>query len=106
MLMKMTKLYFIIGDDRVFPKVQESLDVKLNFVILKKCWSSFKNFEEFKAGRQDTAEFWINLKVKFIHIRYFAIRDDERNYKGVIEMSQDVTEIRALEGQKRLLDWN
>ncbi|MDQ1338304.1 MAG: uncharacterized protein QG617_1271, partial [Campylobacterota bacterium] len=44
-------------------------------------------------------------KGKFIHIRYFAIRDDEGNYKGVIEVSQDVTHIRQLEGQRRLLDW-
>jgi DUF438 domain-containing protein len=60
---------------------------------------------EFKAGRRDEAEFWIEFKGKFIHIRYFAIRDDEGNYKGVIEVSQDVTEIRALKGQQRLLDW-
>jgi DUF438 domain-containing protein len=64
-----------------------------------------KILEEFKAGRQDTAEFWIEFKGQFIHIRYFAVRDDEGVYKGVIEMSQDVSDIRKLQGQKRLLDW-
>ena len=49
--------------------------------------------------------FLIQFKCKFIHIRYFAVRDEELNYKGVIEMSQDVTDIRKLEGDKRLLDW-
>ena len=62
--------------------------------------------EEFKAGRKDEAEFWIEFKGKFIHIQYFAIRDEQGNYKGVIEMSQDVTHIRNLKGQQRLLDWD
>ncbi|WP_457598433.1 PAS domain-containing protein, partial [Hydrogenimonas sp.] len=61
--------------------------------------------DAFKKGTKDVAEFWIEFKGRFIHIRYFAVRDEERNYKGVIEMSQDVTEIRRLEGEKRLLDW-
>lgn len=59
----------------------------------------------FKEGRRDVAEFWIEMKGRFIHIRYFAVRDDKRVYKGCLEVSQDATEIRKLEGQKRLLDW-
>ncbi|MGE5653574.1 MAG: PAS domain-containing protein, partial [Bacillota bacterium] len=60
--------------------------------------------EDFKAGKRDSAEFWLTLQGKFIHIRYFAVRDDAGTYRGVVEVSQDVTGIRALEGQKRLLD--
>lgn len=59
----------------------------------------------FKAGDEDTAEFWIEIEGKFIHIRYFAVRDSTRSYRGCLEVSQDVTGIRALKGQKRLLDW-
>ncbi len=59
----------------------------------------------FKEGRRDVAEFWINMKGKFIQIRYFAVRDEKRVYKGCLEVSQDVTDIRQLEGEKRLLDW-
>lgn len=50
-------------------------------------------------------EFWIQFKERFIHIRYFAVRDDSGKYAGVIEVSQDVTEIRKLQGEKRLLQW-
>ena len=59
----------------------------------------------FKAGTRDKAEFWIELGGRFIHIRYFAVRDKAGAYKGCLEVSQDVTGIRALSGQKRLLDW-
>jgi len=59
----------------------------------------------FKAGDKDTAEFWIEIEGKFIYIRYFAVRDSARAYRGCLEVSQDVTGIRALKGRKRLLDW-
>jgi DUF438 domain-containing protein len=59
----------------------------------------------FKSGEKSEATFWINIKGKFILIRYFAVHDVEGNYKGVLEVSQDVTEIRKLEGERRLLDW-
>ena len=45
------------------------------------------------------------MQGKFLHIRYFAVRDDAGVYRGVVETVQDVTAIRALEGQRRLLDW-
>ncbi len=64
-----------------------------------------KILEAFKAGRKDEAEFWIPMGGKFILIRYMAVRDQSGAYKGCLEVSQDVTSIRKLEGQKRLLDW-
>ncbi|MGM0435848.1 MAG: PAS domain-containing protein [Bacillota bacterium] len=60
----------------------------------------------FKEGTKDTADFWIDFKGTFLYIRYFAIRDEAGNYEGVLEVSQDVTAIRNLEGEKRLLDWD
>jgi len=61
--------------------------------------------DAFRAGDKDTAEFWIELQGRFLHIRYFAVRDAGGDYRGVVETVQDVTGIRALEGQRRLLDW-
>ena len=61
--------------------------------------------DAFRAGEKDTAEFWIEMQGKFLHISYFAVRDAGGNYRGVVETVQDVTAIRALEGQRRLLDW-
>ncbi len=60
--------------------------------------------DDFRDGKRDTAEFWINLGGKTIHIRYFAVRDDNGQYLGCLEVSQDITEIMKITGEKRLLD--
>ncbi len=60
---------------------------------------------EFKAGTKDVAEFWIQMGPKFVHIRYFAMRDAEGTYKGCLEVVQDATHVRALEGERRIVDW-
>jgi hypothetical protein len=59
----------------------------------------------FKKGERDLAQFWLELNGKFLLIQYFAIRDNAGKYVGVLEVSQDVTEIRKLEGERRLLQW-
>jgi DUF438 domain-containing protein len=64
-----------------------------------------KILDEFKAGTKDVADFWIQIKDKFIYIRYYAVRDADGTYKGTLEVVQDVTDIRNLSGEKRLLDW-
>lgn len=64
-----------------------------------------KIVEAFRNGEKDKASFWIQMKGEFILIQYFAVRDEVGNYKGVVEVSQEITEIRNLEGEKRLLDW-
>jgi DUF438 domain-containing protein len=61
--------------------------------------------DAFRAGEKDAAEFWIEMSGRFLHIRYFALRDAQGGYRGVVETVQDVTEIRALQGQRRLVDW-
>ncbi|MBN2206565.1 MAG: DUF438 domain-containing protein [Candidatus Aminicenantes bacterium] len=58
----------------------------------------------FKDKTRDVAEFWIQRGGRFIHIRYFPVYDKDGAYRGVIEVSQDVAAIRALQGEKRLLD--
>lgn len=69
----------------------------------------FKILEDFHAGTRDKAEFWIQTKPqypenRFIHIQYFAVRDPQGKFLGTLEVTQDVTEIRKLQGERRLLD--
>ncbi|MFO7999640.1 MAG: DUF438 domain-containing protein [Marinilabilia sp.] len=64
-----------------------------------------KIIDDFRAGRQNHAPFWIQMRGKFIYIQYFALRDDEGNYLGTLEVSQDLTELRKLEGEQRILNY-
>ena len=99
-------VFYNRGDDRVFPRSANIIGREVRLCHPPKSVDQvLRILEEFKKGTQDHADFWINMRGRFIHIRYFAVRDEQKNYRGVIEMSQDVTEIRALEGEQRLLDW-
>ncbi len=62
--------------------------------------------DDFREGQQNTAEFWIDLRGRFVHIRYFAVRDEKNRYLGTLEVTQDATNIRALEGERRLLQYD
>ncbi len=61
--------------------------------------------DSFRSGREDVADFWINFQGRFVQIRYFAVRGAKGEYLGCLEVTQDVTDIRALEGERRLLTW-
>lgn len=61
--------------------------------------------EAFKSGEKDQAEFWLEIADQFIYILFVAVRDENKNFKGVLEVMQDVTRIRSLTGSQRLLSW-
>jgi hypothetical protein len=64
-----------------------------------------KILDDFKSGREDHAAFWINMKDQFILIEYFALHDEDAKYLGTIEVSQNLTEKRKLQGEQRLLHY-
>ncbi|WNH14260.1 DUF438 domain-containing protein [Thalassobellus suaedae] len=100
-------IFYNRGDDRVFSRSKGIIGREVRFCHPPKSVDMvLRIVDEFRAGTKDVAEFWFNFKGKIIHIRYFAIRDNDKNYKGVIEMSQDITDIQKIEGEKRLLDWD
>ena len=61
--------------------------------------------EDFKAKRKDFEDFWINFKGQTLYIAYYAVRDDENNYLGVLEVSQDISRFQQIKGEKRLRDY-
>lgn len=100
-------IFYNRGEERVFPRSKGIIGREVRFCHPPKSVNTvLRILEEFKAGTKDEASFWIDFKERTIYIRYFAVRDKDRNYKGVLEMSQDITDIKKLEGQKRLLDWD
>ncbi|MFW6289494.1 MAG: DUF438 domain-containing protein [Mariniphaga sp.] len=64
-----------------------------------------KILNDFKSGKQSRAPFWINLRGQFIHIEYFALRNEKGEYLGTLEVSQNLTEYRKLEGEQRILSY-
>jgi len=98
--------YYSQGRERIFPRSPAVIGREVqnchppaSVHVVEKILDSFKKKEK------DQAEFWLTLNDRFIHIRYFAVYGREGEYRGVVEVSQDVTDIRALKGQRRLIDW-
>ena len=98
--------YFSTPTKRIFPRTTTIIGRELvNCHPPESVHVVEKIVESFKKGGNDKADFWIRMKDEFILIQYFAVRDERQNYKGVIEVSQEISEIKALDGEKRLLDW-
>jgi DUF438 domain-containing protein len=97
--------FFSEGPSRIFLRTKSIIGRKVqNCHPPKSVHVVERILESFKAGKKDSVDFWINYKGKFVYIRYFAIRDRNRKYLGTLEISQDITSIKKLEGEKRLLD--
>jgi len=100
-------LYYSDSPHRLFPRSPAAIgrDVhnchpQKSVAIVEKILQAFKNKEKSKA------RFWIEMGGRFILIEYYALYSAEGAYKGTLEVSQDLTELRALQGQRRLLDWD
>jgi len=98
--------YFTQGKDRVFDRNRAILgrDVRMchppsSVHVVEQILSNFK------SGKADSAPFWIQMQGKFIHIEYFALRNDAGEYLGTLEVSADLTEKRALAGEQRILSY-
>jgi len=98
--------YFNKAEKRIFVRTKAVIGRKVQMCHPQKSVHIVNNIlESFKAGKKDFAEFWINLNNRLVHIRYFAVRDKNKKYLGTIEVTQDLTDIKKIEGEKRLLDW-
>ncbi|MFC2090776.1 DUF438 domain-containing protein [Bacteroidota bacterium] len=98
--------YFSQGTHRIFVRSRSIInrDVRLchppgSVDIVEKI------LEDFKSGKASHAPFWIQMKGKFILIEYYALRDENGEYLGTLEVSQDLTEARSLEGEQRILSY-
>ena len=100
-------VFYNRGDERVFPRSAGIIGREVRYCHPPKSVDQvLRILEEFKKGTQDFADFRIHFKGRFILIRYFAVRDADKTYRGVLEMSQDITDIKEMEGEQRLLDWD
>lgn len=98
--------YFSGAKHRIFARTNEIIGRKVQDCHPRdSVYQVNKIIAAFRKHEKDHADFWIMVRNRFIHIRYFALYDDTGIYKGTIEVSQDITDIRSLKGERRLLDW-
>jgi len=96
--------YFSHGKERIFARTKAVIGRTVqNCHPPQSVHTVEKLLQDFKSGEKDAEDFWIQMKDKFIYIRYFAVRDEKGTYMGTLEFTQNVAGIRALEGQKRIL---
>ncbi len=98
--------YFSSPKDRIFPRSPASIGRDVNMCHpAESVHVVEKIVEKFRSGEEDKADFWIDLRGRKILIQYFALRNSDGEYKGVLEVSQDITDIQMIKGQRRLLEW-
>ena len=101
-----TVRYFSHGRERIFARTRAILGRKVQYCHPPKSVDTVQRIlDDFHAGREDHAQFWIEMSGKFICIEYFALRDADGGYLGTLEVSQDLTAKRALTGEQRLLNY-
>jgi len=99
-------IFYNRGEERVFPRSAGIIGREVRFCHPPKSVDTvLKIVEAFRKGEQNEASFWFNYRDKLIYVRYFAVRDSQKKYRGVIEMSQDISETKKIEGERRLLEW-
>jgi PAS domain S-box-containing protein len=98
--------YFNKAEKRTFVRTKSVIGRKVQLCHPQKSVHIVNNIvQAFKQGKKDVAEFWIKMNERLVHIRYFAVRDQHGEYLGTMEITQDITDIKKIEGQKRLLEW-
>ncbi len=99
--------YFNKADKRIFVRTKAVIGRKVQLCHPQKSVHIVNRIvEAFKTGKKNSAEFWISMNDRLIHIRYFAVRERNGKYLGTIEVTQDLTDLKKIEGQRRLLDWD
>jgi DUF438 domain-containing protein len=101
-----TVRYFTHGRERIFARNRAILGRKVQFCHPPSSVDIVEQIlDDFHSGKQDHAAFWINLGGRFIHIEYFALKNEKGEFLGTLEVTQDLTEKRKLEGDRRVLTY-
>jgi len=61
--------------------------------------------DKFKAGKKDEMDFWVNYRGHLLQIRYLAVRENKKNYKGMLEVIQDITEVQESTKGNKFIKW-
>ena len=96
--------YFSEGKERAFPRTKAIIGRNVSNCHPPASVHIVEQIvEDFKTGRKDQEDFWIQLAGKYILIRYYAVRSQKGEYLGVLEVTQDIKPIQEITGEKRLM---
>lgn len=99
--------YFSQGKERIFDRNKAILGRQVQFCHPPSSVHVVnKILDDFKSGAQDSATFWINFGGKYVHIAYYAMRDEKGEYLGTLEVTQDIAKYKAIEGERRILEYD
>lgn len=99
--------FFSHGNQRIFERSKAILGRQVQFCHPPSSVHIVdKIIDDFRSGKQDSAKFWINFKGMFVHIAYYAIRNEKGEYLGTAEITQDIAELKKTEGERRLLTYD
>lgn len=97
--------YFSHGKERIFARTKAVIGRTVQNCHPPRSVHTVEDLlADFKAGRKDVEDFWIKFKDKYVYIRYFAVRDENGEYIGTLEFTQNISPIQAIEGEKRMLN--
>ena len=99
-----TVRFFSQAKDRIFPRTKAIIGRNVSNCHPPASVHVVEQIvEDFKSGKKDQEDFWIKMGDKYVMIQYFAVRDEQGEYLGVVEVTQDIKGIQGLTGEKRLV---
>ena len=100
-----TVRYYSRGEERIFRRTPAVIGKKVQQCHPQQSVHKVNQVvSDLKSGKRKVAEFWIDLKGRKVYIRYFPVKDKQGKYIGILEVTQDITDLQKITGEKRLLD--
>lgn len=97
--------YFTLGKERIFARTKAIIGRNVSNCHPPASVHIVEQMvEDFKSGRKDHEDFWIKMGSMYVYIRYFAVRDENGEYLGTMEITQNIAPIQAIQGEKRLVE--
>jgi DUF438 domain-containing protein len=98
--------FFSHGADRIFERPKAVLGRQVQYCHPPSSVHIVNQIiDDFKTGQQDSAKFWINFRGKYVHIAYYAVRNEKGEYLGTLEVTHDINEYRKIDGERRILQY-
>ncbi len=95
--------YYSEAPHRVFPRDRSALGKNIETTSPERDLVDVDEFfEPFRKGKKNIETFWVQRGGRLILLRVIAVYSVVGEYLGVIELSEDITDLRRLGGERKL----